>query len=65
MTLWERCLCPECQLVWERNLDGAWRYTAMIAVPVPDERSCPICASKLIMMWKKPLPVLPEEMGEV
>jgi hypothetical protein len=37
----------------------------MIAVPVPDERSCPICASKLIMMWKKPLPVLPEEMGEV
>lgn len=61
MALWERCLCPDCSFVWERNLDGAWRYTAMVAVPVPEERACPICASNLHMVWERPLPVLPED----
>jgi hypothetical protein len=59
MNQWERCLCPDCALVWERNLDGAWRYTALIDVPLPAERSCPICASNLFMVWEKPLPVFP------
>ncbi|MBO0778504.1 MAG: hypothetical protein J2P37_06705 [Ktedonobacteraceae bacterium] len=61
MTPWERCLCPDCTLVWERNLDGAWRYIARIAVPVPAERACPACASNLRVQWMEPLPVLPKD----
>ncbi|MBE3560480.1 MAG: hypothetical protein IMW89_14835 [Ktedonobacteraceae bacterium] len=59
MLHWERCLCPECTLVWERNLDGAWRYIALVAVPLPQERPCPLCASNLSLHWEKPLPALP------
>ena len=61
MIKWERNFCPNCNLVWERNLDGAWRYISMIAVPVPDDRVCPICSSSLYIQWVRPLPVLPEE----
>ena len=61
MIKWERNLCPDCTLVWERNLDGAWRYISIIAVPVPDERVCPICSSKLYMHWVRPLPLFPED----
>jgi len=58
---WERSICPTCSLIWERNLDGAWRYTSLIAVPMPAERSCPLCASHLRVKWIVPLPVLPED----
>jgi hypothetical protein len=61
MLKWERYFCPECSLVWERNLDGAWRYMAMIAVPMPSDRKCPLCSSKLHMHWVRPLPILLEE----
>jgi hypothetical protein len=54
----ERYLCPGCTLVWERNLDGAWRYLAMLAVPRPDERSCPTCSAVMPMIWIEPLPLL-------
>jgi hypothetical protein len=59
MLPWERCLCPNCTLIWERNLDGVWRYIALVAVPLPQEKTCPVCASNLSMRWKKALPVLP------
>lgn len=61
MIKWERNLCPDCNLVWERNLDDAWRYISVIAVPVPADRVCPICSIKLCMHWVRPLPLLPEE----
>jgi hypothetical protein len=57
---WERCLCPDCTLVWERNLDGAWRYIARVAVPLPEEKSCPICTINLYMQWEQSLPILPD-----
>ncbi len=60
MTQWERNICPDCTLVWERNLDGIWRYIAMVSVPLPAERTCPVCASGFHMQWEKVLPVLPE-----
>ncbi len=60
MLTWEKHLCPDCSFVWERNLDGAWRYISMIAMPLPEERACPICKSSLQMKWLRPLPVLPE-----
>lgn len=59
MLTWERNVCPNCSLVWERNLDGAWRYIARIAVPLPEERACPVCQSKLHLRWIRPVPVLP------
>jgi hypothetical protein len=31
-----------------------------MAVPLPVEKTCPICASNLYMQWEKPLPVLPD-----
>jgi len=61
MIKWERNFCPDCNLVWERNLDGAWRYISRMAVPVPEDRVCPICSSKLHMHWVRPLPLLPED----
>jgi hypothetical protein len=61
MTQWQRNMCPDCTLVWEHNLDGAWRYIAMIAIPVPIERVCPLCSSNLSIKWVKPLPTFPQE----
>lgn len=64
MNMWERNLCPDCSLVWERDLDGAWRYIAMVDVPLPAERACPVCRSGMHMQWVRPLPVLPEAQEE-
>jgi hypothetical protein len=64
MPRWERSLCPGCSLIWERNLDGAWRYISLVAVPLPVERGCPMCKSNLRVEWKRPLPVLPAEKAE-
>ena len=59
MLHWQRNICPQCTLIWEHNLDGAWRYIAMVAVPLPSERECPVCRNNFSMHWEKPLPVLP------
>ncbi len=64
MIQWERNTCPDCSLIWERNLDGVWRYVAMISVPLPSDRACPVCASGLHMEWARPLPVFPKDEEE-
>ncbi|HEU5227257.1 MAG TPA: hypothetical protein VFU49_05540 [Ktedonobacteraceae bacterium] len=61
MHQWERNLCPTCTLIWERNLDGAWRYISLIAVPLPTERACPICTNNFQMTWVTQLPTLPDD----
>jgi hypothetical protein len=61
MPQWQRSVCPDCMLIWERDLDGAWRYISLVAIPVPAERTCPLCHSNLYVKWVRPLPVLPQE----
>ncbi len=58
---WDRYCCPSCSYVWERNNDGAWRYVSQIAVPIPDERSCPPCGMMLPWVWIEPLPLFPHD----
>jgi hypothetical protein len=61
MNIWERNICPDCSYIWERDLDGTWRYISLIAVPVPEERTCPVCNMNMHIKWVSPLPTLPQK----